>query len=508
MTFDHVPLEDASPRAFVQPRLGLIDRLIFLLVSFALASLSVVWPFFEHLATDRQSLNLYIGFAMSQGQPPYSDVVTTGGFLYHSLVALAYHVKALPALIVPYGLAFYLAAVYLYKLIAHLTQKEGLAWSFSLIFLGFNLVLGLGNLYPIQLAQGFVLMGLWQLLGVRDGRFKDEALIGYGVLAALSLLLEPRTLVFWLSSAVFLLLTQRRQRLGWRALYQHLAVLTGFLLVTYLVGYVILNTQILLPYLQQTVVTLLLPLIDGHSFNYWGLAAQLFALFGLGFVANMVNGWRRVNADRPLTAYLSMMMIWYGILALLSQGFGLYDLLHLVPFGLLLSAIRQARKLDQLGVADTDNHRLSRRHQHQASAVETYLKTNLFLPLLVLVLGIGFPIYHYSQNISHFQDRQLLADYLSKETSSSEAIYVWDWSAKIYLEAKRLSSSQFPIATVETSWAGHRQLLEDEWLQQGAIYVAVNKDLPLSQALQEELSEDYKPVQLEGLDRFELYRLD
>lgn len=508
MAFDYIddrvePLESSD----VQTTLNLKRHLILLLVGLFLAALSVVWPFFEHLASERQSLNLYIGFAMSQGQPPYSDIMTRGGLLYHGLVALAYHWKILPVLVLPYGLAFYLSGLYLFKILSRLTAKDGLSWSFSLLFLGLNLVLGLGNLYPIQLAQPLVLIGFWQLLGVRSDQLKDEWLILYGVVAGLALLLDPRTLVFWLLSAGFLIVSHARRQMGARALYQQLAAALGFLLIAYSAGYVVLNTQILLPYLQQTLLNVFLPILDPSGLNYWLLALHGFALFGLGFVANIINGWSRKYEDRELTIYLSLIMLWYSVLVISAQGFGLYDLLLLLPFGLILSALNRAQKLDQFD-EEEDGPRLSRRLNHQEAPMMAYLKKNLFLPVLVLILGIGLPIYQYSQNLAHFRDRQVIAEFLEKETSPSELVHVWDWSSDIYLDAKRLSSSQFPVATAETNLVSQGQLLEDEWLQHGAVYIAVNKDLPLPQALEAELDEGYKPVALDNLERFELYRLD
>ena len=54
-----------------------------LLCSLAISLLSVVNPFLTNLATNLQSQNLYAGWAMTQGQVPYSQIYGTSGLLYY-----------------------------------------------------------------------------------------------------------------------------------------------------------------------------------------------------------------------------------------------------------------------------------------------------------------------------------------------------------------------------------------------------------------------------------------
>lgn len=89
-----------------------------------------------------------------------------------------------------------MAGIYFYKLVQFVTANRKLALAFTMLYFILLASLGFGGIYPIQFAMPFVLVTLWFLTKYFAGLTKDEAFILFGMTAAISMLLEPRILVF------------------------------------------------------------------------------------------------------------------------------------------------------------------------------------------------------------------------------------------------------------------------------------------------------------------------
>lgn len=494
---------EKSPKVLKDYRLPFWHQFSLLVMS-SLLSLSSFLPlFFPGLATSLQSQQAYIAFSTTQGQLPYVETYSKAGFLYHALAALGQQFGGHYWLIALQLLAFYVAGIYLYKLVDFLTDQKGLGFKFANLFYLFNVAFGFGGFYPIQLATPFVLMGLWFLVTYIQGLRRDEIFIAYGLVAALALAFEPLTLLFWLLALLCLSVVNIRR--GWwaRGFYQNLAIVLGLVLIIYPLGYFVLNLQLLSPYLGQTLLGNLPTGFDVSPNNLIGIGVQLLALAAAGLLTGLVLlptyfGKMAEQVDALVLMGLSTLI--YSVWALLHPSLDLYQLLWVLPFGLLLTSLGFGANRSQ-----KETSSLSRRRSHQPSM--SYLKRHAFLPILVVLASLAWTGYQALSNQSLEVQRQELAAYLAAQEDSESPIYVWDSSAQLYLYSQRLSTTQFPVATVNTANPDNLSLLEDELLQGEAAYLIVNRALALPSSLEKTLEESYTPVELEGITGFALYKV-
>lgn len=481
----------------------------YLAVFSALVSMvSVALPFFSNLATSLQSQNLYLGQALAQGSLPYVEAFSTGGLLYHALMGLAAYLGGTFWLVPVQAVCLYLSGRYLYKISYYLTQLQPLSLVISLVFYLLNLALGFGGLYPIQFAQGFVLMGLWFLLTHLAGHRKDEIFIGYGLVMAIALFLEPRTLLFWLLAAVVLAGHHIRRGLWARGFYQHLASIFGFILVTYFFGYFMLNMQLLSPYIRQVLLYHLSQFQLNQPTSLLGAGLQLLVFVACGFLPSLWVGWTRSrqNSHQGLILLLaSLSLSVYLVYALASLSTDLYHLLPVLPFALILLGVTLADR-DITPAYQAKRERRRQRQSQLATIWLAYLKQGFYLPILVLLLGLAQPIWTYASHLSTYRERQDIGQYLKEQLSQDQLIQVWDDRASIYLTSQALSATQFPVVTVNTAKASYQDLLIDQLMQGGASYIVVNRELALPSALQEELNRYYQEVPLDQLSQFQVYQ--
>ena len=80
---------------------------------------------------------------------------------------------------------------------------------------------------------------------------------------------------------------------------------------------------------------------------------------------------------------------------------------------------------------------------HTLKVFGIFLSRNYFLPIAVFAFAFAMPIIIFLFNLGNNTERSTVANYLAKNTKKDETIYVYDSSAKIYLESGRKAASQF-----------------------------------------------------------------
>lgn len=484
-----------------------LHKTYILIISFLVAFLSVANPLLTDLANPLQNQNLYIGMMLTKGQIPYSDIFTTGGMLYFALIALSYYLGSTWWLVFIEVVAFYMAGIYFYKLVQFVTANRKLALAFTMLYFILLASLGFGGIYPIQFAMPFVLVTLWFLTKYFAGLTKDEAFILFGMTAAMSMLLEPRILIFWFLVTIAIVVYNCKLRHLARGFYQLLAIILGLLLVFYIVGYFILNLQILGPYLSQAVL---------YQFSYFRVGAlpiflsfliYLCFLGGIGFFYGLAPSIK--GREEQLNPYIKYLLfatiVTYLIIAGLSGDYYPYQLLPLLPFSLLLIAVPFAQFYHQS--TRTRSHRRVRRQPNGLLAIiKLYFKKTYYLPFIVIALSLALGIQQYTDQNHLNQGRQEVVSYIKEHVATSDKIYVWDSSSQIYLESQRKAASQFASPSVNVKKAAHKHVLMDELLQDRAQYIIVNKEYPLPKTLQKHLKRDYQLITKTDIASFQIYQ--
>lgn len=476
---------------------------------------SILFAFFPNLKTAFQWQEAYTAWATFQGQLPYLDSVSHSGFFYHGLSALSQHLAGPYLYVLVQALCLYLAGLYCHKLLSFLIRNQTLGLQGAVVFYLLNLAFGLGGFYPMQLASPFIFMGLWVLATHRQGLQADEAFIGYGLALALSVGFEPKTLLFWLLAAVVTLVVRARQGLWARGFYQFLALVLGLICVAYPAGYLVLNLDLLRPYLEQTLLGNL-PQLNGVTPLALGLG--LLGLASSGLLTGLFllpRFFGKMAEQKALVVLLSLSTLAYTALALFSPGFQAQNLLLVLPFGLPLTALalvpveaEVASAIEKDARKEVRSSHRRRRVQKSRKANKSFLSAHAFLPLLLVAASVTFAGLSWVNRQNHFAQSQELASHLQELTLSGDHLTIWDDRAHLYLDSQTLSATAFPVAGVNTQTSQGAKLFLDQLLQDRASYVLVNKSLPLPKGVQQVLTKNYKPVTLEGIDLYTLYQLD
>ncbi|MGT2935580.1 DUF2079 domain-containing protein [Streptococcus castoreus] len=483
-----------------------LHKCYLLFFSIIISALTIATPFLTDVANSLQSQNLYIGMMLTKGQIPYSDVFTTGGLLYFVLIALSYYLGTTLWLVFIQAFCFYITGLYFYKLIAYFTGFQNVALAFSVSYYLLSISFGFGGLYPIQLAMPFVLVSVWFLTKYFAGLVKDEAFILFGFVGAIAMLIEPRTLIFWVVACVTIFAYNISQKHLARGVYQFLAAIFGMILVFYTAGYFILNLQILKPYLTQAVIYQFTFFKDGGLPLFLGFGVQLLVAFGIGLLTGLFYFIKRSKTETDLVIKWLLVVVFLGnlIVAMLSHDFYPYHLLAASPYGLILTALPVGRRYEM------ELTKISYRRHHGkvglGRVVFIYLKKHFYLPILFILVAVAYPTYHFVNNMVINQERSHIASYLEQKLGAGQSIYVWDDSSKIYLESKTKSASQFSSPFVNMQKKSHQKTLEDELLENKAIYIVVNKKKKLSKIIQKVLSASYKVDKKIDVKGFVLYR--
>ena len=480
-----------------------------LILSLILSIFSISVPYFTDFSNNIQSQNLYIAKMFANGSLPYSDFFATGGFFYYFLVSLAFRLGSTLWLIPIQFLAYYLSGSYLYKTVMHMTSKKEIATLISIIFYVTNGTLGFGGLYPIQFAMPFVLGAIFFLTRYFAGYSRDEAFILYGFAGTAGALFEARTLIFWILSLVTIFIYNLVNKHFARGFYQVLCIIFGNILVLYLCLYFILNLQITSDYVNQVLVYNFTQLTVEKNNFLLTLAYQSFAVIGSGLLigalttSNHLMGYAK---DKSIKWVLLLSFIFTVVYSLFSQSFGLYSILNIVPYGLVLTALSLDDAIKKR--AKRTSHRRRNANQiHTLKVFGIFLSRNYFLPIIVFAFAFAMPIIMFLFNLGNNAERSTVANYLAKNTKKDETIYVYDSSAKIYLKSNRKSASPFVLPELNTAKPSHQKALLDTLIQDSAQYIVVQQDTQLPSEVKSTLSKNYKKAPVKGVEQYTVYVL-
>ena len=480
-----------------------------LILSLILSIFSISVPCFTDFANNIQSQNLYIAKMFANGSLPYSDFFATGGFFYYLLVSLAFRLGSTLWLIPIQFLSYYLSGSYLYKTVMHMTNKKEIATLISIIFYVTNGTLGFGGLYPIQFAMPFVLGAIFFLTRYFAGHSRDEAFILYGFAGTAGALFEARTLIFWILSLVTIFVYNLVNKHFARGFYQVLCIIFGNILVLYLCLYFILNLQITSDYINQVLVYNFTQLAVEKNDFLLTLAYQSFAVLGSGLLIGALTTSNHLLGeakDKSIKWVLLLSFIFTVVYSLFSQSFGLYSMLNIVPYGLVLTALSLDDAIKKR--AERTSHRRRNGNQiHTLKVFGIFLSRNYFLPIAVFAFAFAMPIIMFLFNLGNNTERSTVANYLAKNTKKDETIYVYDSSAKIYLESSRKAASQFVLPELNTAKSSHQKALSDTIIQDSAQYIVVQQDTQLPSDVKSTLSKNYKKAPVKGVERYTVYVL-
>lgn len=480
-----------------------------LIFSLILSIFSISVPCFTDFANNIQSQNLYIAKMFANGSLPYSDFFATGGFFYYLLVSLAFRLGSTLWLIPIQFLAYYLSGSYLYKTVMHMTSKKEIATLISIIFYVTNGTLGFGGLYPIQFAMPFVLGAIFFLTRYFAGHSRDEAFILYGFAGTTGALFEARTLIFWILSLVTIFVYNLVNKHFARGFYQVLCIIFGNILVLYLCLYFILNLQITSDYINQVLIYNFTQLAVEKNDFLLTLAYQSFAVIGSGLLIGALTTSNHLLGeakDKSIKWVLLLSFIFTVVYSLFSQSFGLYSILNIVPYGLVLTALSLDDAIKKR--AERTSHRRRNGNQiHTLKVFGIFLSRNYFLPIAVFAFAFAMPIIMFLFNLGNNTERSTVANYITKNTKKDETIYVYDSSAKIYLESGRKAASQFVLPELNTAKSSHQKALSDTIIQDSAQYIVVQQDTQLPSEVKSTLSKNYKKALVKGVERYTVYVL-
>ena len=480
-----------------------------LILSLILSIFSISVPYFTDFSNNIQSQNLYIAKMFANGSLPYSDFFATGGFFYYFLVSLAFRLGSTLWLIPIQTLTYYLSGTYLYKTVMHMTSNKEIATLISIIFFVINGTFGFGGLYPIQFAMPFVLGAIFFLTRYFAGYSRDEAFILYGFAGTAGALFEARTLIFWILSLVTIFVYNLVNKHFARGFYQVLCIIFGNILVLYLCLYFILNLQITSDYINQVLVYNFTQLAVEKNDFLLTLAYQSFAVLGSGLLIGALTTSNHLLGeakDKSIKWVLLLSFIFTVVYSLFSQSFGLYSMLNIVPYGLVLTALSLDDAIKKR--AERTSHRRRNGNQiHTLKVFGIFLSRNYFLPIAVFAFAFAMPIIMFLFNLGNNTERSTVANYLAKNTKKDETIYVYDSSAKIYLESGRKAASQFVLPDLNTAKSSHQKALSDTIIQDSAQYIVVQQDTQLPSDVKSTLSKNYKKAPVKGVERYTVYVL-
>ena len=480
-----------------------------LILSLILSIFSISVPCFTDFANNIQSQNLYIAKMFANGSLPYSDFFATGGFFYYFLVSLAFRLGSTLWLIPIQCLTYYLSGSYLYKTVMHMTNKKEIATLISIIFYVTNGTIGFGGLYPIQFAMPFVLGAIFFLTRYFAGHSRDEAFILYGFAGTAGALFEARTLIFWILSLVTIFVYNLVNKHFARGFYQVLCIIFGNILVLYLCLYFILNLQITSDYVNQVLVYNFTQLTVEKNNFLLTLAYQSFAVIGSGLLIGALTTSNHLMGDakdKSIKWVLLLSFIFTVVYSLFSQSFGLYSILNIVPYGLVLTALSLDDAIKKR--AKRTSHRRRNANQiHTLKVFGIFLSRNYFLPIIVFAFAFAMPIIMFLFNLGNNAERSTVANYLAKNTKKDETIYVYDSSAKIYLKSNRKSASPFVLPELNTAKPSHQKALLDTLIQDSAQYIVVQQDTQLPSEVKSTLSKNYKKAPVKGVEQYTVYVL-
>ena len=492
--------ENEKKSVFIEPTST--PFVVLFLWSLLLSVLSVANPFLTNLATNLQSQNLYAGWAMAQGQVIYGNIYGTSGLLYYlanwagSLFMGNIFFAAMQCL------ALFVAGIYLFKIVYQLTAVKNTSIKILSLFYCLTLALGWGGLYSSIFAFPFVFGSLYFLMRYVTGEASDRGFIGFGALGALMFMIDPVTsLVFYLVTFLALLVYNIWAKKKAHGLYQLFAILVGFSLVFYPLGYyTVLNgsfglaiSQILYPWDSLH--------FSGQHLLYNGLLYGGL-IIGLGVVVTWVRSFSLPtnSLERFLQLFSFLASLFLVVFVFFLPDRGAYQLLPILPFFMVLVSMWLGKQSFHRGGRHS-------RVQKSLSAFGTYITKNAILPLLAMIYLIGSPfVNQYVLSTSETSERISAANYIKSKSKNTDKIYAWDSTASLYQSTGRLSAATILSPKLYLDTEENKILLGNQLDANLPRYIVVNKKVPLLGKVKKIISSNYKKIGL-NTSQFKLYEL-
>ncbi|MEY8463504.1 hypothetical protein [Streptococcus merionis] len=491
--------EKSSRLSLRESRIHLPWGIIFGL-SALMAVFSVTNPLLMRFADSLQSQNLYAGAAMVANHIPYLDFFGTDGLIFYLLTMLGNFLGS-PWLLMGIQFVFTIwSGALFYRIIWFLTYHEGISRQILLAFYLGLACLGWGGLYASLFALPFVLNGLSFMLRYLSGNTRDEGFILFGLNGALAFLIDPKSILLWLMSFVFLTVVNWRWKRKARGFYQFLATALGFLLIVYLAGYYTVLYQNIGAAIEQTFLYPLttLGLSLKTSFLPLMIAAGLVLVTGL--LTSLVYGVMAIVAsdNKPIPIFLYLLFLTTAILAVLETPFSVSNLIPLLPHGLLLTGLYMASTIK---VLPSDDDEFT-----DYTEPKSYVALNGFLPILALLYLVAYPAWLWVSQARVQEERLLVAQHIAANTGEDEKIYAWDNSALVYLESGRWASAAYITPDTYLVDEDKRSDLNLALGYDRASYVVVNQNQPMLDSFANHLAKSYEEIDL-NLHEFKVYRL-
>lgn len=460
---------------------------LILLLSALVSSLSVANPLFSGFANSIQSQNLYAGFAMQAGQHPYEAFFGTSGVLYYLLTYVGFFFNTTIILAFLQWLALGVAGIYFYKIIAYFSRSQSTADNLLVWFYLFIFSLDFGGIYASLFALPFLLTSIWFLIRYFENAVRDESFILYGIDAAVVFMIYPKSALLWGVSSLVLLFYNVRNRHLARGIYQLLGTVFGFLLVIYSVGYYAFVEQILGEAIQQTFFYNI-SLNFTYSGILWTISIVGAFLVITGFFKNFLRTMISLGDGRY--GYIKVTILLAFLLQLVfivgNENFELSQLTVLFPYGFVLSVIHLRPLLQQ---------RMDEETRVKIGNL-SYLKSNLYLPLVACIMIPVQSLWIYWNQSDVYQERLQISRYIQKDSNASDTIYAWDNSAQIYLRSKRLSAGTIISAEPYLNNETNQSSVVYDLNKNKAVFIIVNQDIPLLDAVKKNLESNYTKVEL------------
>ena len=177
------------------------------------------------------------------------------------------------------------------------------------------------------------------------------------------------------------------------------------------------------------------------------LAYQSFAVIGSGLLIGALTTSNHLLGDakdKSIKWVLLLSFIFTVVYSLFSQSFGLYSILNIVPYGLVLTALSLDDAIKKR--AERTSHRRRNGNQiHTLKVFGIFLSRNYFLPIAVFAFAFAMPIIIFLFNLGNNTERSTVANYIAKIPRKMKLIYDLRFISKIYLESSRKAASQFVL---------------------------------------------------------------
>ena len=472
-----------------------------LILSTLVVLVSVVLPFLLGLLSPEQAQDFYIGWAMHQRGDIYSDYFGTSGLLYYFL---QYLTKGSLLFAVFNWLALIGAGFFLFHSAYNLTGQNKQSQQVLTVFYILASALSFGGGYATILALPFLFYALSLVTAYLSEPSHDKGFIRIGTSLALAFFFAPLVTALY-GFVLFFALTAfnvGRNNLN-HGLYQFFAAGLGFSIFFYPIGYYTVYkgsfgnaiSQILYP-LDSLNFTSNSGLLDNILF--YGLLAIALGALTLAFTG--------LFRSKPLEqSVLSISAAIAVILVLVLEIFST-DLINgsrmveLLPF---LSPLF----LTRIPTEKPEGANRRRRSREETSVWGTFVKGNIYLPILALVYLFSAPLVsRYLLHAEQYQERTSIEAKVKGETQATDRIYVWDNLTSSYKASERLSASQLLSPRLHTGLGENRTKLVNDLRDNQPKMIVVNTKTSLWTEVEQLLAENYQAVQSEFKD-FKLYKL-